>query len=110
MSFKLESAGYRVHAVGDGEAALAAATALAPDLLLLDVMMPGMNGFDVCRRLRTEEATAGIPVIMLTARAQEADVETGFAVGVVDYIAKPFSPQGAPHSGEQRPGSFHVSR
>ena len=93
VSFKLEQAGYRVHAVGDGEAALAAATALAPNLLLLDVMMPGMNGFEVCRRLRNQADTAGIPVIMLTARAQEGDVETGFAVGVVDYIAKPFSPR-----------------
>ncbi|MGH9118165.1 MAG: response regulator transcription factor [Acidimicrobiales bacterium] len=93
VSFKLEQAGYRVHSVADGEAALAAATALAPSLVLLDVMMPGINGFEVCRRLRNQDATATIPVIMLTARAQEGDVETGFAVGVEDYIAKPFSPR-----------------
>jgi DNA-binding response OmpR family regulator len=93
VAFKLEQAGYQVHAVGDGDAALAAAAALAPDLLLLDVMMPGINGFEVCRRLRAQDDTATIPVIMLTARAQEADVETGFAVGVEDYIAKPFSPR-----------------
>jgi DNA-binding response OmpR family regulator len=93
VSFKLEQAGYHVHAVGDGEAALAAAVALAPDLVVLDVMMPGLNGFEVCRRMRAQDDTSTIPIIMLTARAQEADVETGFAVGVADYIAKPFSPR-----------------
>jgi DNA-binding response OmpR family regulator len=93
VTFKLEQAGYRVHAVGDGEAALAAATTLDPDLLLLDVMMPGLNGYEVCRRLRAHETAHAIPVVMLTAKAQEADVETGFAVGVDDYIVKPFSPR-----------------
>jgi DNA-binding response OmpR family regulator len=91
--FKLEQAGYTVHAVGDGEAALAAIMALTPDLILLDVMMPGLNGFEVCRRLRANQNTATTPVIMLTARAQEADVESGFAVGADDYIVKPFSPR-----------------
>jgi DNA-binding response OmpR family regulator len=91
--FKLEQAGYTVHAVGDGEAALAATMALTPDLILLDVMMPGLNGFEVCRRLRANQHTATTPVIMLTARAQEADVESGFAVGADDYIVKPFSPR-----------------
>jgi DNA-binding response OmpR family regulator len=91
--FKLEQAGYTVHAVGDGEAALAATMALTPDLILLDVMMPGLNGFEVCRRLRANQNTATTPVIMLTARAQEADVESGFAVGADDYIVKPFSPR-----------------
>lgn len=93
VTFKLEQAGYRVHAVADGEAALAAAVALSPNLLLLDVMMPGLNGYEVCRRLRSREETATLPVVMLTAKAQERDVETGFAVGVDDYIVKPFSPR-----------------
>jgi DNA-binding response OmpR family regulator len=93
VSFKLEQAGFRVHAVGDGLAALAAARALSPSLLLLDVMMPGLNGYEVCRRLRADGETATIPVIMLTAKAQDADVETGFAMGVDDYIVKPFSPR-----------------
>ncbi|MGH9243418.1 MAG: response regulator transcription factor [Acidimicrobiales bacterium] len=91
--FKLEQAGYTVHAVADGEAAIAAAVALSPDLVLLDIMMPGLNGFDVCRKLRAHDDTATTPVIMLTAKAQEADVETGFAVGADDYIVKPFSPR-----------------
>jgi DNA-binding response OmpR family regulator len=93
VTFKLEQAGYRVHAVGDGVAALAAAKALSPSLLLLDVMMPGLNGYEVCRRLRAAGETATTPVIMLTAKAQEGDVETGFAMGVDDYIVKPFSPR-----------------
>jgi DNA-binding response OmpR family regulator len=92
VAFKLEQAGFKVHAVGDGIAALAAAKALSPSLLLLDVMMPGLNGYEVCRRLRAE-GEAAIPVIMLTAKAQESDVETGFAMGVDDYIVKPFSPR-----------------
>jgi DNA-binding response OmpR family regulator len=92
VTFKLEQAGYKVHAVGDGVAALAAARALSPSLLLLDVMMPGLNGYEVCRRLRADGGRT-IPVIMLTAKAQEGDVETGFAMGVDDYIVKPFSPR-----------------
>jgi DNA-binding response OmpR family regulator len=91
--FKLKQAGYTVVAVGDGPAALGAARTAAPDLALLDVMMPGMSGVDVCRELRADPATARMPVILLTARVMEADVETGFAAGADDYVVKPFSPR-----------------
>ena len=64
-----------------------------PDLVILDWAMPEMSGLDVCLALRADPATAGIPVIMLTAKAQEAQVEQGFAAGADDYIVKPFSPR-----------------
>ena len=98
ITWKLGQAGYSTMVAGDGEAGLAAVTAgdsegRAPDLILVDWMMPKMSGIDVCRALRQNPATARIPVILLTANAQEADVELGFAAGVDDYIAKPFSPR-----------------
>src|SRR3712207_1709588 len=85
VAFKLEQAGYDVAAVDDGPAALAAARSAPPDLVVLDVMMPGLSGIDVCRELRADPATRGLPVILLTARAQEGDVEVGFAAGADDY-------------------------
>jgi DNA-binding response OmpR family regulator len=91
--FKLEQVGFTVVAVADGPSALAAAKQDTPDLAVLDVMMPGMSGVDVCRELRADDATAGLPVILLTARAMEADVQTGFAAGADDYVVKPFSPR-----------------
>jgi len=98
ITWKLGQAGYSTMVAGDGEAGLAAVTAgdsegRAPDLILVDWMMPKMSGIDVCRALRQNPLTARIPVILLTANAQEADVELGFAAGVDDYIAKPFSPR-----------------
>jgi two-component system phosphate regulon response regulator PhoB len=98
ITWKLGQAGYATMVAGDGEAGLAAVTAgdsdgRAPDLILVDWMMPKMSGIDVCRALRQNPVTARIPVILLTANAQEADVELGFAAGVDDYIAKPFSPR-----------------
>ena len=66
---------------------------LSPALAVLDVMMPGLTGFEVTRRLREDPETARIPVILLTARAQEADVQEGFAAGADDYLRKPFSPR-----------------
>jgi two-component system, OmpR family, phosphate regulon response regulator PhoB len=91
--FKLEQSGYQVVAVPDGPAALNAAQQVHPDLVLLDVSMPGMSGLDVCRMLRADPATAALRIIMLTARAQERDVEGGFAAGADDYLIKPFSPR-----------------
>jgi DNA-binding response OmpR family regulator len=91
--FKLEQAGHRVIAVGDGSAALRSVREHMPDIAVLDIMMPGMSGIDVCRQLRADPVTAEIPVIFLTARAQEADVEAGFAVAADDYVVKPFSPR-----------------
>ena len=98
ITWKLGQAGYSTLVAADGEAGLAAATAgdsegRAPDLILVDWMMPKMSGIEVCRALRDNPATARIPLILLTANAREADVELGFAAGVDDYIAKPFSPR-----------------
>lgn len=93
VSFRLERAGYEVVTARDGSAALAAAQEHLPDLAVLDVMMPGLNGYEVTQRLRAEGATRDIPVILLTARVQEADVNRGFEAGADDYLRKPFSPQ-----------------
>jgi DNA-binding response OmpR family regulator len=93
VAFKLEQVGMDVTAVGDGIAALEAVRAAPPDLVVLDVSMPGMSGLDVCRMLRADPATADILIIMLTARVQEQDVEGGFTAGADDYVTKPFSPR-----------------
>ncbi|MEU7474446.1 response regulator [Lentzea sp. NPDC042327] len=91
--FKLEQSGYDVLVAEDGATALTLARDALPDIAVLDVMMPRMTGLDVCRELRAAEATAGIPVILLTARARESDVEGGFDWGADDYLTKPFSPR-----------------
>lgn len=91
--FKLQQSGHHVVPVGDGVAAVEACREQLPDLAVLDVMMPGMSGFDACRALRADPSLAGIPVILLTARAQETDIEQGFNVGADDYVVKPFSPR-----------------
>jgi DNA-binding response OmpR family regulator len=93
VSFRLERSGYEVAAAKDGEEALRLARKLSPALVVLDVMMPRLDGYEVARRLREDEATRGIPVILLTALAQEADVARGFESGADDYLRKPFSPQ-----------------
>ena len=92
LAFKLEQAGYEVHAEADGEAGLAAAQELAPDIVLLDWMMPRLTGLEVCRRLREMPETRDVAVILLTAKAQENDLQRGFAAGADDYMVKPFSP------------------
>jgi two-component system phosphate regulon response regulator PhoB len=93
VAFKLEQAGFDVTAVDNGLAALSAAQQAPPDLVVLDVMMPGMSGIDVCRELRNQASTGSLPIILLTARAQEGDVEVGFGAGADDYVVKPFSPR-----------------
>jgi DNA-binding response OmpR family regulator len=93
LRFRLERAGYGVVEARDGEEALALALQHRPDLAVMDVMMPKATGYEVTRRLREDESTRRIPVILLTARAQEADVSTGFEAGADDYLRKPFSPQ-----------------
>ncbi len=93
VAFKLEQAGYDVTAVDNGLSALEAIQQHLPHIAVLDVMMPGLSGIDVCRQLRAESATATLPIILLTARAQEGDVETGFGAGADDYVVKPFSPR-----------------
>lgn len=93
IAFKLEQSGFAVVAAEDGPSALAAAVAHLPDIAVLDVMMPGLSGTDVCRAMRNDQATVDIPVILLTAKAQEGDVQAGFAAGADDYVVKPFSPR-----------------
>jgi DNA-binding response OmpR family regulator len=88
----LERAGYRVRDVPDGEAALEAVALERPDLILLDVDLPGIDGFVVCQRLKEDPSTADIPVLMLTAMAEDADRRRGLGVGAVGYVAKPFGP------------------
>jgi DNA-binding response OmpR family regulator len=91
VTLRLEKSGYEVVAAGDGEQALAAALERAPDLALLDVMMPKLDGYEVTERLRQEEATRHLPVILLTARVQETDIARGVEAGADDYVKKPFS-------------------
>jgi DNA-binding response OmpR family regulator len=91
VTLRLERSGYEVIAAGDGEQALAAALERAPDLALLDVMMPKLDGYEVTIRLRQEEATRHLPVILLTARVQETDIARGVEAGADDYVKKPFS-------------------
>ena len=93
VEFKLSTMGHDIVAVGDGAAAVEACRAQKPDLAVLDVMMPGVSGLDAIREIRSDPALADLPVILLTARAQESDVETGFDSGADDYITKPFSPR-----------------
>lgn len=90
--YRLSRSGYQVVEAVDGEEALALALDLVPDLAVLDVMMPKLDGLEVTRRLRQHEQTRDVPVILLTARAQEADVTRGFEVGADDYLKKPFDP------------------
>jgi DNA-binding response OmpR family regulator len=93
ITFRLERSGYTVVQARDGEEAWNKARDSKPDLAVLDVMMPKLDGFELTRRLRADEATRRIPIILLTARAQDADVQQGFDAGADDYIRKPFSPQ-----------------
>jgi DNA-binding response OmpR family regulator len=93
VAFRLERSGYTVLRAHDGEEALRLAQEEQPDLVVLDVMMPKLDGFEVTRRLRADAATSSTPIILLTARAQDADVQMGFDAGADDYLRKPFSPQ-----------------
>ncbi len=90
LDYNLTKAGYLVLTAKDGEAGLAAARKHAPDLAILDVMMPGLDGFEVCKRLRQEPGTSALPILMLTAKAEEADRVLGLELGADDYLTKPF--------------------
>jgi len=92
LEHKFAAAGYRVSAVADGEAVLRALPDARPDLIVLDAMMPVMDGFETLRRLRFDPAAAGVPVIMLTALRQEAAVLDALELGAADYLSKPFIP------------------
>ncbi|MGO4340838.1 response regulator transcription factor [Phycicoccus sp. Soil748] len=92
VEFKLTQSGYAVEAVGDGLAAWESFQAERPALVILDVMMPGLSGIDVLRKIRDSEDGA-VPVLLLSAKSRDSDVDTGFAVGADDYVIKPFSPR-----------------
>nr|BFE89168.1 hypothetical protein GCM10020093_117700 [Planobispora longispora]BFE89252.1 hypothetical protein GCM10020093_118540 [Planobispora longispora]BFE89407.1 hypothetical protein GCM10020093_120090 [Planobispora longispora] len=91
--FRLEQAGHDVRTAGDGMEALTELEANRPDIVILDWMMPGLSGPEVCRRLREMPGMEGVVVLMLTSKAQEGDVEEGFRAGADDYMVKPFSPR-----------------
>ena len=93
VRFRLEHDGYRVLTATDGQTGLTLAQAERPDLCILDVMMPKLSGLEVLAHLRADPATADIPVILLTSRGQDADVDRGFELGAHDYVTKPFSPK-----------------
>jgi len=93
LRYNLAKEGYQVTGVASGEEALKAARATPPDLILLDLMLPGLDGLEVCRLLKGEPQTLDLPIVMLTAKGEEADIVTGLELGAHDYITKPFSPR-----------------
>ena len=93
VGFRLTRAGHEVIAVADGAAALDACREQEPDLAVLDLMMPGLGGLDAARQIRADPALQDVRILMLTARAQESDIEQGFSAGADDYLTKPFSPR-----------------
>ncbi len=93
IRYNLVKEGYKVTAVTSGEEALKRIEAENPDLIVLDLMLPGVDGLEVCRRLKREPRTQDISIIMLTAKSEEADIVTGLELGADDYITKPFSPK-----------------
>ena len=93
LEFLMKQAGFQVRTASDGEAALTAIAAERPDLMLLDVMMPRKNGYEVCQAVRANPDWKGIRIIMLTAKGREVEREKGMALGADDYITKPFSTQ-----------------
>src|SRR5450756_1855870 len=93
VKYNLDKEGYQVTVVATGEDALAATRTKMPDIVILDLMLPGVDGLEVCRRLRGDPKTRNIPIVMLTAKGDEADVVTGLELGASDYVTKPFSPR-----------------
>ncbi len=93
VEFNLQQAGYAVSTAADGAEALAQARKLQPNLIVLDLMLPELDGLEVCKVLRRDPATASIPIIMLTAKATEIDRVLGLELGADDYLTKPFSPR-----------------
>ena len=91
LSWYFNREGYETHVAHDGLEGLRKAQTMLPDVVLLDIMLPGMNGLDVCRDLRAGERTREIPIIMITAKSEETDQVVGYSLGADDYVAKPFS-------------------
>lgn len=92
LQVNLRLEGFEVVACSNGEDALRRIEQQPPDVAVLDVVLPGIDGFEVCRRLREAPATADVPVVMVTAQAQDEDRERGYALGVFEYVTKPFQP------------------
>ena len=92
LKVNLELEGYAVEVADDGEEALAQFELFRPDLVVLDIMMPRLDGWEVCRRLKSDTDSARVPIVLLSARAQEADVQRGTELGVAAYVTKPFDP------------------
>jgi two-component system, OmpR family, alkaline phosphatase synthesis response regulator PhoP len=93
LQYNLEKEGFAVTCVATGEDALAAAHTKVPDLVILDLMLPGVDGLEVCRRLKADSAARQVPIVMLTAKGAEADIVAGLELGAADYVTKPFSPR-----------------
>ena len=93
IKYNLDQERYRVTTVGSGEEALKQTRAQIPDLIILDLMLPGIDGLDVCRELKTDPKTALIAIVMLTVKGEESDIVVGLELGADDYIPKPFSPK-----------------
>ena len=93
VRYNLQEAGFAVEAAVDGLEAITLAQSLSPDLILLDLMLPKMDGLEVCKALQADPRTAGIPIIMLTARSGEIDRVLGLELGAADFVTKPFSPR-----------------
>lgn len=92
VQYNLERQGFKVHAAINGEAGLKVAQSIKPDLVVLDIMLPGINGLKVCQKLKEHYETKAIPIVMLSAKGEENDIVFGLELGADDYIAKPFSP------------------
>jgi len=93
VSFNLKKEGYQVRGVTSGEEALQEVRRKIPSLIILDLMLPGVDGFDVCKSLKNDPRTKAVPIVMLTARSEEADIVIGLELGADDYLTKPFSPK-----------------
>lgn len=93
VTYNLTREGYQVRGVETGEAAMTAIKDAAPDLVLLDLMLPGADGFDVCRYVKSRPETKHTPIVMMTAKGEESDIVTGLELGADDYVTKPFSPR-----------------
>lgn len=92
LDFSLGAEGFEVITANNGELAIEKAKQERPDLIVLDIMMPVVDGYETCRRLKRESETKNIPVVLLTAKGRDVDKRLGYEVGAVDYIVKPFSP------------------
>jgi two-component system alkaline phosphatase synthesis response regulator PhoP len=92
ISFSLEYVGYEVIQAANGEEAVEKAVVEQPDLIMLDVRMPRLNGYEACKILKTQESTRHIPVVFLSARGQETEIKHGLELGAIEYILKPFAP------------------